>query len=97
MQYDASSAEEMRNSAMRAFYERQQSRRPAAVGNNPFAAAGMPPGRLAEVTEALQRTRPMASTAMDAALAHAMERAVAASAARQMARFLPGATEVPAG
>src|SRR3954447_4444493 len=57
----------------------------------PFVAAGMPPERLAQVTEALQRARPTASMAMDAALAHAMERAVAASAARQMARFLPGA------
>lgn len=55
----------------------------------PFAAAGMPPERLGAVTEALQRSRPMASMAMDAALAHAMERAVAASAARQLARFLP--------
>lgn len=56
----------------------------------PFVAAGMPHERLAAVTESLQRSRPMASMAMDAALAHAMERAVAASAARQMARFLPG-------
>jgi DNA-binding transcriptional MerR regulator len=55
----------------------------------PFAAAGMPPERLGAVTEALQRSRPMASMAMDAALSHAMERAVAASAARQLARFLP--------
>jgi DNA-binding transcriptional MerR regulator len=57
----------------------------------PFVAAGMPPERLAQVTEALQRARPTASMAMDAALAHAMERAVAASAARQVARFLPRA------
>jgi hypothetical protein len=56
----------------------------------PFVAAGMPPDRLAAVTEALQRAQPTASKAMDAALAHAMERAVAASAARQVARFLPG-------
>ncbi len=56
----------------------------------PFVAAGMPPERLADVTAALQRARPTASMAMDAALAFAMERAVAASAARQMARFLPG-------
>ena len=55
----------------------------------PFVAAGMPPERLAAVTEALHRARPTASMAMDAALAHAMERAVAASAARQVARFLP--------
>ncbi len=56
----------------------------------PFVAAGMPAERLAEVTAALQRARPTASMAMDAALAFAMERAVAASTARQMARFLPG-------
>ena len=57
----------------------------------PFVAAGMPADRLPEVTEALQRSRPMATAAMEATLAHAMERAVAASAARQMARFMPGA------
>lgn len=55
----------------------------------PFVAAGMPSERLSEITEALQRTRPTAAMAMDAALAHAMERAVAASAARQVARFMP--------
>jgi len=55
----------------------------------PFVVAGMPPERLVAVTEALQRARPTASMAMDAALAHAMERAVAESAARQVARFLP--------
>lgn len=59
----------------------------------PFVAAGMPPERLATVTEAIQRARPTASAAVDAALAHAMERAVAASAARQVARFLPDAGE----
>ncbi len=59
----------------------------------PFVAAGMPPDRLAAVTEALHRARPTASMAMDAALAHAMERAVAASAARQVARFLPGSSD----
>ncbi len=56
----------------------------------PFVVAGMPADRLGAVTEALQRARPTASMAVDAALAHAMERAVAASAARQVARFLPG-------
>ena len=59
----------------------------------PFVAAGMPPERLGEVTEALQRARPTASMAMEAALAHAMERAVAASAARQVARLMPGASD----
>lgn len=57
----------------------------------PFAAAGLPPDRLGQVTESLQRVRPLATTAMEATLAHAMERAVAASATRQMSRFLPGA------
>jgi DNA-binding transcriptional MerR regulator len=57
----------------------------------PFVAAGLPPEQLAGVTDALQRVRPLAGGAVDAALAHAMERAVAASAVRQAARFLPGA------
>ncbi len=57
----------------------------------PFVAAGLPADRLSDLTDALQRVRPLATTAMEATLAHAMERAVAASAARQMARFLPGA------
>jgi hypothetical protein len=56
----------------------------------PYVQAGLPPERLAEVTAALQRARPMAGMAMESALAQAMERAVAASAARQVARFLPG-------
>lgn len=59
----------------------------------PFVAAGMPADQLGAVTEALQRVRPTASMAMDAALAHAMERAVAASSARQVARFLPSAAD----
>jgi len=58
----------------------------------PFVAAGMPPAQLAGVTDALQRVRPLAGAAMDASLAQAMERAVAASTTRQVARFLPGAT-----
>lgn len=58
----------------------------------PYVAAGLPPERLADVTDALQRVRPTAGVAMEAALAHAMERAVAASAARQVARFFPGST-----
>lgn len=57
----------------------------------PYVAAGFPPDRLAAVTDALQRVRPMAGLAMEGALAQAMERAVAASAARQVARFLPAA------
>ena len=57
----------------------------------PFVAAGLPPDRMAAVTEALQRARPTALMAMEAVLAHAMERAVADSTTRQMVRFLPGA------
>lgn len=56
----------------------------------PFAAAGLPAERLSGVTEALQRVRPLATATMEVTLARAMERAVADSAARQMARFLPG-------
>ncbi len=41
MQYDAGTAEEMRDQAMRQFYERQQSRRPGPSTNSPFAPAGM--------------------------------------------------------
>lgn len=56
----------------------------------PFVAAGMPAEDLAGVTDALQRVRPLAGAAVGATLARAMEGAVAASAARQMARWLPG-------
>lgn len=41
MQYDATSAEDMRDQAMRQFYERQQSRSAGPATNNPFAPAGM--------------------------------------------------------
>ena len=58
----------------------------------PFVVAGLPPERLAEVTESLQRARPMAALAMEATLAHAMEQAVAESTIRQMSRLLPGAS-----
>jgi DNA-binding transcriptional MerR regulator len=58
----------------------------------PFVAAGFPPDRLREVTAALQRVRPLASSAVLAELARAMERAVAESTARQTARFMPGAS-----
>ena len=40
MMYDAGTAEEMRDQAMRQFYERQQRRGPAPASNNPFAPAG---------------------------------------------------------
>lgn len=55
----------------------------------PFVAAGMPPEALPAVTGSLQRVRPLASAAVGAVLARAMERAVAASTERQVARFLP--------
>lgn len=53
----------------------------------PYVAAGLPPEKLAGVTDALQRVRPLAGETMAVALAKAMERAVAESAARQTARF----------
>jgi hypothetical protein len=40
MMYDAGSAEEMRDRAMRQFYERQASRGPSGRTNDPFAPAG---------------------------------------------------------
>lgn len=49
----------------------------------PFAEAGMPAERLPQVTDALRRLRPLASVAVNAVLAQAMEQAVAASTALQ--------------
>jgi len=49
----------------------------------PFAADGMPAERLPGVTDALRRLRPLAAIAVKAALARAMEEAVAASTALQ--------------
>jgi DNA-binding transcriptional MerR regulator len=57
-----------------------------------FVDDGLPPERLAEVTASLQRARPMAALAMEATLAHAMERAVTESTIRQMSKLLPGAS-----
>ena len=49
----------------------------------PFAEAGAPGDQLLEVTQALRRMRPLASVAVNAVLARAMEEAVAASTALQ--------------
>jgi len=57
----------------------------------PFAAAGMPAERLPEVTDALQRLRPLAAIAVKSALARAMEEAVASSTALQAAPVDPDA------
>jgi hypothetical protein len=54
MQYDATSAEDMRDRAMRQFYERQQARPGGPQTNNPFAPAGMrrgPAGPAAKRTD----------------------------------------------
>jgi hypothetical protein len=53
----------------------------------PFVMQGLPAERLAEVTDALLRVRPAASRAVQAVLAQAMEKAVAASTARQVSRL----------
>ncbi|MFN2533739.1 MAG: hypothetical protein ABR528_00625, partial [Pseudonocardiaceae bacterium] len=47
-------------------------------------AAGMPSERLPQVTEALERMRPLAATSVHAMLAQAMERQSAASTAVQV-------------
>jgi DNA-binding transcriptional MerR regulator len=52
----------------------------------PFAAAGMPGDRLDEVTDALRRIRPLASLAVGATLAKAMEEATARSTAARVVR-----------
>ena len=50
----------------------------------PFRAAGMPAERLPLVTDALRRLRPLASAAVGAELARAMEDAVARTAVEQV-------------
>jgi hypothetical protein len=50
----------------------------------PFREAGMPAERLSEVTEKLRRLRPLASAAVGAALAQAMEAAVGRAAVRHV-------------
>lgn len=47
----------------------------------PYVEAGMPPERLPDVTDALRRMRPLAAISVQATLAHAMQRASAASTA----------------
>ncbi len=49
----------------------------------PFVEAGMPPERLAGVTQALRRMRPLAASSVHALLATAMEQQTAASTAAQ--------------
>ncbi len=55
----------------------------------PFVAAGLPAERLAAVTDALRRLRPLASVAVLSALDRAMEKEVASSTAEQARRFEP--------
>jgi DNA-binding transcriptional MerR regulator len=57
---------------------------------DPFAEEGMPAERLPEVTETLRRLRPMASVAVDSALAGAMEGAMGESAAERVRQALQG-------
>lgn len=52
----------------------------------PFVAAGMPKERLPHVTRTLQSLRPMAAAAVQATLAHAMDREVASATAREVGR-----------
>lgn len=50
----------------------------------PYVAAGMPAERLAEITDALRRMRPLAAVSVQATLAQAMDQATAASTAIQV-------------
>lgn len=59
----------------------------------PFVDAGMPAERLAAVTAALARMRPLAATSVQALLAQAMQRQVARSAAAQGQRLAETATD----
>ena len=63
----------------------------------PFAEAGMPADRLPQVTDALRRTRPLASMAVNALLAQAMEKQSAASTAGQAMDVVPEGTREEAG
>jgi len=55
----------------------------------PFVDAGMPVGELARITEVLQRQRPLATQAVVAALADALQRHSDAAAATELARAAP--------
>lgn len=55
----------------------------------PFVDAGMPPAELPRITEVLQRQRPLATSAVVAALAEALQRHTAAAAAAEWARAAP--------
>ncbi len=57
----------------------------------PFVAAGLPADRLPAVTGALQEVRGTTASAVLTVLARAMEEAVAASTAKQVARLFPPA------
>jgi len=59
----------------------------------PFVDEGMPPERLPEMTEALQRMRPLATMAVVSVLAAEMERAVAAAAAEHLVSDTPSGAE----
>ena len=54
----------------------------------PYVDAGMPPGELPRITDALQRQRPLATAAVVAALAEAMQRHTDAAAAAEWAAAL---------
>jgi DNA-binding transcriptional MerR regulator len=56
----------------------------------PFVAAGMPPERFNDITEALERQRPLAEQAVLAAMAQAMQRQVEAVATEHAPELLKG-------
>jgi DNA-binding transcriptional MerR regulator len=56
----------------------------------PFVDAGMPPDRLPDITEALERQRPLAQAAVTAALAQAMQRRVESAVRKEAPELLRG-------
>lgn len=59
----------------------------------PFLKAGAPPEQLQELTERLERLRPVAGQAVEAVLSQVMDRAIAQTAAREFA--VVGTTSTP--
>ncbi len=59
----------------------------------PFLKAGAPAGQLLELTQSLERLRPIAGQAVEAVLSQRMDRAIAETAARELAALGNRSTE----
>jgi len=97
MRYDAGTAEEMRDAAMRQFYERQQSRGAGGGTNNPFAPAGMRNRGPAAGPAPARRNDPAAAgSALAARLANKRRREEEEARRAQAAAAPPAAAPTPA-